>query len=88
MAKFLSTSRYKTMANNQESSSVVTVSARKPIYGTRYYMYTSKENDTFDLLALRTLGDPSLWWTLADLNPHVAFPDQIPMGTSIRIPRP
>lgn len=80
------TSRYKTQTGTD--AEVTVVSTRKTMYGTRYYMYTSKEGDTFDLLSLRVLGDPSLWWKIADLNPHVPFPDQIPMGTNIRLPRP
>jgi len=88
MNTFLSTSRYKLANNNQEGSSVIVVSTRKPLYGTKYYMYTAKETDTFDILATQVLGDPSLWWKIADLNPHVPFPDQIPLGTRIRIPRP
>jgi len=87
MATYLSTSRYKTQTNNQESS-VSIISARKPLYGTNYYMYISKEGDTFDLLAMRVLGNPALWWKVADLNPHVPFPDEIPLGTNIRLPRP
>lgn len=86
MATFLSTSRYKIKTNTQSSTTPV-VSARKPIYGTTYYMYVSKEGDTFDLLSSRVLGDPSQWWRVADLNPHVPFPDKIPTGTTIRLPK-
>lgn len=88
MYTFLSTSRYKTATSTKEDDSAVVISARKPIYGTNYYLYVSKETDTFDLLATRVLGNPALWWKVADLNPHVPFPDQIPVGTTIRLPRP
>lgn len=86
MNKFLSSSRYTVSVGTDKE--VAVVSNRKAIYGTRYYLYTSKEGDTFDLLALRVLGSPDHWWRVADLNPHVPFPDQIPVGTSIRVPRP
>lgn len=84
MAQFLSSSRYKL---NQGPGDSVVGSTRKPQYGTRYYLHVAKESDTFDLLALQVLGDPSLWWKIADLNPHVPFPSVIPAGTTIRLPR-
>lgn len=84
---FLSSSRYRNEPSPTSGGPSV-VSNRKPIYGTRYNVYTSKEGDSFDLLAMRTLGNPAKWWVIADLNPHVPFPDEIPMGTFIRLPRP
>jgi len=44
------------------------------------------EGDTFDRIAYRTLFDSERYWEIADLNPHVPFPDEIPVGTLIRIP--
>lgn len=40
-----------------------------------------------DILAHRLLGDPELWWQIADANPEVLYPDEIPVGTLLRIPR-
>ena len=62
------------------------ISLRKYNSGSRYYIYTTKSGDSFDLIASRVLNDPERYWEIADLNPHVPFPDEIPIGTVIRIP--
>lgn len=87
MATFLSKSRYEKKTNTSDNTTTV-IGTRKTIYAVRFYLYTSKEGDTFDLLANRILGDPTKWWSIADINPQIPFPDQIPVGTTIRIPRP
>jgi hypothetical protein len=59
---------------------------RKYSNNKKYYTYTTKEGDSFDLIANRVFQDPERFWEIADLNPHVPFPDEIPVGTSVRIP--
>lgn len=39
-----------------------------------------------DLLADRFLGDPGLWWQIADANPELPYPDALEPGTMVRIP--
>lgn len=43
--------------------------------------------DRLDTLANQYLGDSSLWWQIADINPDVAIDWSIlPVGKTIRIP--
>lgn len=53
----------------------------------QYISYVAREGDSFEKLANKYLGGPIFFWRIAELNPHVPFPDQIPIGTKIRIPR-
>lgn len=51
-----------------------------------YFYYQVKLGDRFDILANRFLGQPTLWWILADANPEVTYPDVLIPGSTIRIP--
>ena len=51
----------------------------------RYYVVTAGER--MDQLAASLLGDPTLWWQIADLNPEYLYPE-IPAGRTIRVPVP
>ncbi len=52
-----------------------------------FYHYIVRLGDRFDLLANQYLGDPTLWWQLADANPEVTYPDiDLTPGSVIRIP--
>lgn len=48
--------------------------------------YVAKVGDRFDKLAQRFFSDPTKWWVIADLNPEVRWPGDIPANTVIRIP--
>lgn len=50
-------------------------------------LHTTIFGDRFDILAYQSYGDPELWWVLARVNPDVFYPDDIPPGTVIHIPR-
>jgi nucleoid-associated protein YgaU len=52
----------------------------------RYTVYIAKDTDTFEGLAQRVYGDPTYWWRIADLNPHVFFPTDIRPGVQLRVP--
>lgn len=78
-----STSRYN--APSADASGVY-ISTRKYSNGSKYRRYTSVDGDSFDIIAAKTLSDPERYWEIADLNPHVPFPDWIPEGTIIRVP--
>jgi nucleoid-associated protein YgaU len=67
-------------------SSGTYISVRKYNPGSNYYLYTTKTGDSFDLIASRIMNDPERYWEIADLNSHVPFPDEIPIGTVLRIP--
>ena len=43
--------------------------------------------DRLDTLANTYLGDSSLWWQIADINPDITIDwSSMPVGTTIRIP--
>lgn len=52
----------------------------------KYSIYTVRSNDTIDSLAISVYGDPSLYWRIADINPHIQYPDSLQVGDVIRIP--
>jgi hypothetical protein len=57
-----------------------------PRTGSNYRLYIAMQGDTFDLLAHRLWNDPRLFWRIADMNPQVFFPGDIPPGTVLRLP--
>jgi len=80
----LNTSSRYTTEIDVDTGSVVAV--RKVNRPTAYTNYTTATNETFELIAVRIFRDATQYWQIADLNPHVKFPDHIPVGTVIRIP--
>jgi hypothetical protein len=66
---------------------VNTVAVYNKVTESQYMTYTSRDGDSFEKLASRYLSGPVFYWRIAELNPHVSFPDRIPLGTRIRIPR-
>ena len=44
-----------------------------------------KDHDRIDALSFHYLGDPALWWIIADAN-DIAFPLELEAGTVLRIP--
>lgn len=52
----------------------------------RFAVYTTGYGERLDLLAARFYDDPELSWVIANANPEVFYPDQIPVGTVLRIP--
>lgn len=51
-----------------------------------YTYYTIQAGDRFEIIAFKTLGDPRLWWKIANANPEVFYPEQLQTGAVIRIP--
>lgn len=49
---------------------------------------TTSSGQEFDLLAHAEYGTTLLWWAIADENPHVSWPFDIPDGTELSIPSP
>lgn len=79
-------SRYR--AKNEERNEAMSVVAVYQKEQTpQFTTYISREGDSFEKIANKYLGGPIFYWRIAELNPHVPFPDQIPLGTRIRIPR-
>ena len=55
--------------------------------GTQFHYHVVVEGDRLDLLAARYYRDTELWWAIADANPEVFYPDDLDIGTTLRIPR-
>ena len=53
---------------------------------TSYIQVVVKEFETIEQLAARMLGDPEQWWRIADANPDVLYPDNLPPGFVIKVP--
>jgi nucleoid-associated protein YgaU len=62
------------------------IALRREKVTSRYSLYITKAGDTFERLAFRGTRDPREYYRIADLNPQIPFPDDIPPGTEIRIP--
>lgn len=79
-------SRYRLASEERNNrTDIVAVKDRSPL--PNYRTYTVSDGETFQSIATRFLGSPLLYWRIADINPQVAFPDSIPVGTVIRIPQ-
>jgi nucleoid-associated protein YgaU len=78
-----SSSRYTTYKD--ETTSIM-LAVLKDVASERYTTYVSRYGDTFDLIATRIYNDPTQYWRIANLNPQVKFPNDIPVGTQLRIP--
>lgn len=76
-------SRYTTVIDD---SSTNVIAVRKDTTSVRYTNYVTRSGESFESLANRIYRDGTQYWRIADLNPHVKFPDVIPTGTVIRLP--
>jgi hypothetical protein len=63
------------------------ITKRKSVSSSRYLVVTTVGKQTLDELAAMHLGDPQLYWRIAGVNPHVPYPDEVPVGTRLRIPQ-
>lgn len=82
-----SNSRYKAVPATNWIGGSDMIGARRHRIASTYDVYVTKDGDSFDRLAARVFGDSTQYWRIADLNPQIAFPDFIPIGTYLRIPR-
>jgi nucleoid-associated protein YgaU len=79
-------SRYTTStANDVDKTTVIAV--RKSTAAVQYVTYTSREGDSFAMLATRLFNDPSQYWRIADINPQIKFPDLLETGSVLRLPK-
>jgi hypothetical protein len=69
-----------------EGDTNATVYGPLPVVTSTFTNYVVQGGDRFDNLAYKFLGDPTLWWQLANENPEVFYPDNLIPGTMIRIP--
>jgi hypothetical protein len=76
-----------TKTYNPRRDSYELVAYRKwPSYQVAFFYHQWKETDRLDVLALRYLGKPDLWWQILDINPEIVDTFDIPLGTQVRIP--
>jgi len=80
MAVYRTSSRYRSYHGG-------IIASRVAGEATSYYQYITKDGETFANIAARVLNDGSRYWEIADINPQVQWPDTIPTGTLLRIPR-
>lgn len=80
MAIYQSSSRYRLTSGSS-------MAARVPEVSRVYYSHVTSDGDTFQLLAAKLFNDGSRYWEIADINPQVQWPDVIPTGTVLRIPK-
>lgn len=62
------------------------IAVRKTKQLEKYSVYTTKSGDTMESLAVMAYGDPSLYWRIADMNPQIQYPDDLGIGSIIRLP--
>ena len=77
-------SRYKKDVSESDGK---TIAVRKDVDDVYVYNYVIKSGDTIENLAAKLFGEPSHYWRIADLNPQVAFPFDLEVGSTIRIPQ-
>ena len=79
MATYSSSSRY-TLINGGRYAEPRETDAVK------YTQYVVRDGESFESLAARIYNDGKRYWEIANINPHIEFPDYIPVGTVIRLP--
>lgn len=52
-----------------------------------YTVHRVVAGDRLDSLATTAYDDPEFWWIIADANPELFYPDDLPPGHLLRIPR-
>lgn len=57
-----------------------------PVQVFGFSLHVAGYGERLDLLAGRFFNDPELGWVIANANPELFYPDQIPVGTVLRIP--
>lgn len=80
MAIYTSTSRYRLVQGGMLANRVT----QEPV---PYTQYVSRDGDTFERISARMFNDGTRYWEIADINPQVQYPDTIPTGTVLRLPR-
>jgi hypothetical protein len=57
------------------------------ITGQTFIYHTVVEGERYDTIAATYYsGNSNVWWTIADANPEILYPDELQAGTIIRVP--
>jgi hypothetical protein len=51
-----------------------------------FVYYTVLAGDRFDIISNRLYGIPDNWWRIANANPEIFYPDDLVVGSIIRVP--
>jgi len=81
MAYYDANSRYSVNTDRRTATRAPLNLAKK-----RFSLYTVRAGDTLENIASRRLGSQRRYWEIADMNPQVKFPVDLPPGTVLRIP--
>ena len=81
LVRYGATSRYNLTSNKKEASK------KKVTAAIPYTTYVARDGDTFDMVAHKLLRDATRFWEIADINPHIKFPNKLVAGQVLRIPR-
>jgi nucleoid-associated protein YgaU len=74
-------------ATNLDGDDILAITFTEPVNTViQYQNYTVKGSDTIDGLAYKLLGDGTLWWVIANLNPEILDFSTLTTGDTIRIP--
>lgn len=85
---YLTSSRYEEYIDTTKGDTPVVIGTPKDREDVAFSTYTTSSGDSFERIAYRVFSDPLRWWEIAEINQHVPFPEGIPVGTALRIPRP
>ena len=78
----------KTVEVPHRNGANVRIVVRRPRINTRqrFFTYNASAADLMWTLATNLLGNSLDWWIIAELNPHVACPDDLIWDTKLMIP--
>ena len=65
-------------------STIITQAPQQKVVSYTYYRVT--DGDTIQAIANKALGNPALWWKIADVNPEILAWYDLAPGIIIRIP--
>jgi hypothetical protein len=57
-----------------------------PTLPATFAYYTVVQGDRLDIIANNLYGVPDYWWRIANANPEIFYPDDLVVGSIIRIP--
>lgn len=70
-------------ADGTTRDTILPVTRPVPALATEYVV---QDGDRIDMIANHFLGDATLWWQIADINPNWLWWDDLPAGLIIRVP--
>ena len=69
-----------------EGDSTTAVFGPPPAFPSTFVYYTVVQGDRMDTIANNLYGVPDYWWMIANANPEIFYPDDLVVGSIIRIP--